>query len=105
MVWSADFKGQFRTGDGRLCYPLTIKEATATPPKRDIKEQQETFDEFVRGELVYLSGALAGEAVALKQQEEHLWGIWFSSYCLGVLNELTDRITPLLIKQGGRDKG
>jgi putative transposase len=23
-VWSADFKGQFRTGDGRLCYPLTI---------------------------------------------------------------------------------
>jgi putative transposase len=23
-VWSADFKGQFRTADGRLCYPLTI---------------------------------------------------------------------------------
>ena len=23
-VWSADFKGQFRTGDGKLCYPLTI---------------------------------------------------------------------------------
>ena len=23
-VWSADFKGQFRMGDGRLCYPLTI---------------------------------------------------------------------------------
>jgi putative transposase len=21
-VWSADFKGQFRTGDGRYCYPL-----------------------------------------------------------------------------------
>jgi len=244
MVWSADFKGQFRTGDGRLCYPLTIydnfsryilscrglshptleetepwfervfkeyglpeairtdngapfasvglgglsrlsvwfiklgikperiepghpeqnsrhermhrslKEATATPPKRDIKEQQEVFDEFVlehnlecphealgqktpasfyhpsmrpyptevpkveyhgdvivrqvrhngeirwRGELVYLSEALAGEAAALKQQEEHLWEIWFSSYSLGVFNELTDRITPLLIKQG-----
>jgi len=25
-VWSADFKGQFRTGDGRLCYPLTISD-------------------------------------------------------------------------------
>lgn len=23
-VWSADFKGQFKTGDGRWCYPLTI---------------------------------------------------------------------------------
>jgi transposase-like protein len=23
-LWSADFKGQFRTGDGRYCYPLTI---------------------------------------------------------------------------------
>ena len=24
QVWSADFKGQFRTGDAKLCYPLTI---------------------------------------------------------------------------------
>ncbi len=24
QVWPADFKGQFRTGDGRYCYPLTI---------------------------------------------------------------------------------
>jgi putative transposase len=23
-VWTCDFKGQFRTGDGRLCYPLTV---------------------------------------------------------------------------------
>ena len=23
-VWSADFKGQFKTGDGRYCYPLTV---------------------------------------------------------------------------------
>jgi putative transposase len=23
-VWTADFKGQFRTGDGEYCYPLTI---------------------------------------------------------------------------------
>jgi len=243
-VWSADFKGQFRMGDGGLCYPLTIsdnysrylllcrglrhptheetkpwfeevfkeyglpeairtdngapfasvglgglsklsvwfiklgikperiepghpeqngrhermhrslKEATAKPPKRDIKEQQIAFDEFVleynderphealgqktpasyyrpslrpypvkvpeveyhsnvivrrvrhngeirwRGELIYVSEALAGEPVALKQKEEHLWEIRFSSYPLGVLNELTGRITPLLTKEG-----
>src|SRR5262249_9843135 len=23
-VWSADYNGQFRTGDGRYCYPLTV---------------------------------------------------------------------------------
>ena len=26
-VWSADFKGQFRLGNGRLCYPITILDA------------------------------------------------------------------------------
>jgi len=26
-VWSADFKGQFRLGDGRWCYPLTIMDS------------------------------------------------------------------------------
>jgi transposase InsO family protein len=26
-VWAADFKGEFLTGDGRLCYPLTIMDA------------------------------------------------------------------------------
>jgi len=24
QVWTSDFKGQFRTGDGHLCYPLTV---------------------------------------------------------------------------------
>jgi putative transposase len=26
-VWCIDFKGQFRLGDGRLCYPLTVTDA------------------------------------------------------------------------------
>ena len=26
-VWSADFKGQFRLGDGRWCYPLTLMDS------------------------------------------------------------------------------
>ena len=245
-VWSADFEGQFRTGDGKLCYPLTIsdnysrylllcgglshpsheevkpcfeeafkeyglpeairtdngapfasvglgglaklsvwfiklgirperiepghpeqngrhermhrslKEATADPPKRDTKEQQKAFDEFAqeynderphealgqktpgscyrpslrpypvkvpkleyhgdvivrqvrhngeikwRGELIYVSEALAGETVALKQKGEHLWEVRFNSYPIGILNELTRKITPMLIKEGER---
>lgn len=27
VVWTVDFKGQFRTGDGVLCYPLTLRDA------------------------------------------------------------------------------
>jgi len=243
-VWSADFKGQFRMGDGRLCYPLTIydnysryilavrglkhatleevkpwfervfkeyglpeairtdngapfasvglgglsrlavwfiklgikperiepghpeqngrhermhrslKEATASPPRGSIGEQQEVFDRFVeehncerphqalgqktpacfyqpslraypakapeveyrgdvvvrqvrrkgeikwRGELVYVSEALAGEPVALKHTEERQWTISFSSYVLGVLNEATGKIAPVPTKLG-----
>jgi transposase InsO family protein len=242
-VWSADFKGQFRTADGKLCYPLTIidnssryvllcrglnrptfeeaqpwfewvfleyglpeairtdngapfasvglgaltrlsiwliklgirperiepghpeqngrqermhrslKEAVAKPPRSDIKEQQKAFDQFIqeynferphealgqktpaayyrpslrpypvripkigypgdvivrqvrhngeirwKGELIYLSQALAGESVALKQKEEHLWEVRFSFHLLGVLNELTGEITPPPTKQ------
>lgn len=26
-VWCADFKGQFKTGDGKYCYPLTVTDA------------------------------------------------------------------------------
>jgi transposase InsO family protein len=28
-VWPADFKGQFKTGDGRYCYPLTVTDAVS----------------------------------------------------------------------------
>lgn len=28
-LWTADFKGEFRTGDGRYCYPLTIADQHA----------------------------------------------------------------------------
>jgi putative transposase len=28
-VWCADFKGQFQTGDGRWCYPLTVMDAAS----------------------------------------------------------------------------
>lgn len=27
QVWMADFKGEFRLGDGQLCYPLTVSDA------------------------------------------------------------------------------
>lgn len=27
MLWTVDYKGEFRTGDGRWCYPLTVMDA------------------------------------------------------------------------------
>jgi putative transposase len=238
-VWSIDYKGQFRMGNGRLCYPLTIsdnytrylldchglshpdyegtrqllqvvlkryglpeairtdngepfasvglgglsklsvwfiklgikqeriakghpeqngrhermhrslKAATANPPENNLQKQQKAFDKFLpeynterpheslemqtpaslytlslrpypaklaevtyhgdyivrqvrhngeikwRGEFVYVSQALAGEPVALKQQSEGQWELRFSTVILGMLDERTLKILPL----------
>ena len=238
-VWSADFKGQFRMGDGRLCYPLTItdnnsryllgcqglnrptyeqtkprfefvfrenglpdairtdngapfasvalgglsrlsvwfirlgirperieiarpeqngrherlhrtlKESAVSPPRSNQAEQQRAFDRFGyeynyqrphealgqktpasvykpsvkpypaktpsveydsnvivrqvhnkgdikwKGNLIYVSEALAGEPVSLKQLDNHLWEIRFSFHHLGILDERTGKIMPL----------
>jgi putative transposase len=236
QVWSADFKGQFRTRDGKQCYPLTVtdnssryllacrglerptyketrpwfewvfrehglpeairtdngspfasvgagglsrlsvwfiklgikperiqtghpeqngrhegmhrtmKEETASPPSEDLMEQQRSFDRFKqeynlhrphealgqkppatvyetsareyparvpkveydlemevrhvrpnggikwRGKEVYVSEALVGEPVGLRQQDEHLWEVRFRTHPLGILNELIGKI-------------
>lgn len=65
-----------------------------------IRQVRHSGDIKWQGELIYVSEALAGEPVALKQKEKHLWEIRFSSYPLGILNELTGRITPLPLKLG-----
>ena len=238
-VWSADFKGHFHTGDGKLCHPLTIsdnysryllqcrglrrptheqsqpwfewtfreyglpdairtdngapfasvslgglsrlsiwfiklgilperidaghpeqnprhermhrtlKEAVAIPPKSNIYEQQQAFENFKyefnyerphesldqklpssayypserpyplripqveydgdvvvkrikhSGEMywkakwIYISQALAGEPIALKQIDDYLWEVRFSFYLLGIFNESTGKVSPL----------
>lgn len=40
-----------------------------------------------KGTFVFLSESLEGEHVALKQVDDHLWGIYFSTYSLGILDE------------------
>lgn len=236
-VWSADFKGQFRLGEGSLCYPLTLtdnhsryllgcwglahpaylpsrsylelafreyglpsairtdngvpfasvglgglsslgvwfvklgvqperiekahpeqngrhermhrtlKAEAISPPRKSMREQQRAFDRFRatynndrphealgqrtpasiyrsssreypaklleieypqnlsirqvkengclkwRGTELYLSGALAGELVGLKEVDAGLWKIYFSFYPLGLLDDRTLRIT------------
>lgn len=235
-VWCADFKGQFRLGDGNLCYPLTItdsysryllgcwglahpayvptralfetafrryglpgairtdngapfasvglgglsrlgvwfvklgiiperiekghpeqngrhermhrtlKAEAIRPPRKNLDEQQRAFDRFQasydnerphealgqkppasvyrtsareypakmlevmyspnfsvrrvkenggfkwRNTELYLSGALAGELVGLKEIDNEIWNVYFSFYPLGILDERTMRI-------------
>ncbi len=47
-----------------------------------------------RNEELYLSGALAGERIGLKEIGVGLWHIYFSFYPMGVLDERTLTITP-----------
>jgi len=238
-VWCADFKGQFRLGEGKLCYPLTLtdsfsrylllchglyrptfintkeqlelvfrehglpkairtdngapfasvalgglsslavwfiklgitperiepgkpeqngrherfhrtlKEATLNPPRYSLFEQQRIFDRFKqeynnerpheaqeqrppasayhcsareyppnlseisyedscvirqvriggpikwKGELIYVSKALVGEPVGLKQACDQLWRVYYSFYPLGILDEGLGKIIPL----------
>jgi len=237
--WSIDYKGQFRTGDGKLCYPLTItdnysryllscrglrhpsyeatrlclerafreyglplairsdngtpfastglgglsrlsawliklqiiperiapshpeqngrhermhrtlKAAVCNPPKSCLAKQQSAFDHFRpeyneerphealdmqtpaslyasshrqypaklppveydswmavrrvvpsggimwRNSYIYVSQALAGEPVGLKQITETTWELWFSSYLLGIIDEKTNKVLPM----------
>jgi transposase InsO family protein len=63
-VWTADFKGQFRLGNGRLCYPLTVADAysryllvcralqsTAVGPTRRVFE--EAFREYGLPDVIH----------------------------------------------------
>jgi transposase InsO family protein len=63
-VWTADFKGQFRLGNGSLCYPLTVADAysryllvcralgsTAVKPARRVFE--EAFREYGLPEVIH----------------------------------------------------
>jgi putative transposase len=241
-VWSMDYKGQFRMGDGRLCYPFTItdnysryiigcrglyhptyentrpwlerafreyglplairsdngapfasiglggistlsvwlirlwirperilaghpeqngrhermhrtlKAETTVPPRANLKAQQRAFDSFKKefnterpnealgqetpasvyqpslrrlpnklpdveypsyftvrqvrhngeikwkGEFVYISTALAGEPIGLRQIGESEWEVWFSLHPLGILDERIVKVLPLIDK-------
>ena len=238
-TWSIDYKGQFRTGDGKLCYPLTItdnfsrylitcrglqhpsyeatqpwlerafreyglplaiksdngtpfastgiaglsrlsvwlirlnvvperialshpeqngrhermhrtlKEATCKPPRYCLTDQQKAFDRFKaeyneerpheaiamkspaalyepsrrlfpirlpsveydswltirrvmdsgcikwKGDFIYITQALAGEPIGLKQLGDMTWELWFSNYPLGILEEMTGKVSPM----------
>ncbi|MFC1925652.1 hypothetical protein ACFLW2_03030 [Chloroflexota bacterium] len=48
-----------------------------------------------KGDLIYVSKALVGEPVGLKQIDEQKWEVYYSFLLLGLFDENLKRIIPL----------
>ena len=84
-VWTTDFKGQFPTGDGVLCYPLTVADgasrsllACRAPPSVRTSETRPMFErlfqerglpERIRSDNGHV---LAGESIAVDEIDDGL---------------------------------
>lgn len=105
-VWCADFKGPFRTGDGRWCYPLTLSDAASRYLLRCVAQPA------IRGEWVraICDAAFREYGLPLAMRTDN--GPPFASVGLGGLTPLSvwwvklgitpERITPGRPDQNGR---
>jgi putative transposase len=106
-VWTIDFKGEFRTGDGAWCYPLTVMDgctryllactalaAPRTDPTRRVLEQ--TFREFGLPARIRSDNGVpfAGPTALARLSRLAVW--WIR---LGIIPE---RIQPGCPAQNGR---
>jgi putative transposase len=48
-----------------------------------------------KGNFIYISQALAGEPVGLRQITDTTWEVWFSIYSLGKLDEIKGKVLPM----------
>lgn len=92
-VWSADFKGQFRTEDGRLCYPLTIYDNYSRRILCCRGLSHPTLEETMpRFDRVFKEHGLLPHTIRTDN------GAPFASVGLGGLSRLSVRFTELGIK-------
>ncbi len=73
-------------------YPAELPEVEY-PPNFVARQVKANGDFKWKGTELYLSGALAGEQIGLKQIDVGIWRIYFSFYPLGILDDGTLRIT------------
>ncbi len=79
-------------------YRLSVREYPAKLPEVEyqqtfkVRQVKENGDFKWQGKELYLSGALAGEQVGLKEIDNGIWEIYFSFYPVGILDERTLRI-------------
>ena len=73
-LWCADFKGEFKLGNGRYCYPLTV----CLPRKR-----------------INISTVLAGQRLGIKEVDDGIWLVSFMHYDLGDFDLEQKTLQPL----------
>ncbi len=74
-------------------YPTKLPEVEY-PGHYSVRRVKQNGDFKWNGTEIYLSAALAGERVGLKQVDDGFWRMYFSFYPIGLIDERTLRITP-----------
>jgi transposase InsO family protein len=105
-IWTADFKGQFKLGDGRYCYPLTLADGYS---RRLLRCQALTSTQVAESRPVFVR---AFEEYGLPTRIRSDNGVPFASQALGRLSALSvwwirlgilpDLIEPASPQQHGR---
>jgi transposase InsO family protein len=106
VIWTADYKGQFRLGDGRYCYPLTVQDGfsryllacrgltgTTTVESRPVFER--LFQEYGLPEILRTDNGVPFATGALGRLSQ--LSVWWIR--LGIYPELIEPAHP---EQNGR---
>jgi transposase InsO family protein len=106
VIWTADYKGQFRLGDGRYCYPLTVQDGfsryllacrgltgTTTVECRPVFER--LFQEYGLPEILRTDNGVPFATMALGRLSQ--LSVWWIR--LGIYPELIEPAHP---EQNGR---
>jgi transposase InsO family protein len=92
-LWTADFKGQFRTGNGVYCYPLTIADQhtrfllTCHGLHFLVKKVTDAGTFRFQKRLLYLANSLVDQHIGLEETDDGVWSIYFNTILLATLDE------------------
>ena len=90
------------------CYQPSVRSfpsrlaPVAYPGHLDIRRVSAIGQVAWRGQVWFLSGALAGEDVAFEEVDDALWTVYFATVALGRLDERRRRIQPIAAFTEGR---
>lgn len=106
VIWTADFKGQFRLGDGHYCFPLTVQDGfsryllgcrglTGTSTEESRPVFQRLFQEYGLPEIIRTDNGVPFATNALRRLSQ--LSVWWIR--LGICPELIEPAHP---EQNGR---
>lgn len=78
-------------------YPSRIREP-GYPDDAQVRKVRTNGEIKWRGGMVFVSGALCGEPVGLRQEDEHHWGILFGPLHIGLLDERDNKVLHTPVK-------